>query len=134
MVNLRMAARTLGADRALGTIHLLVFIPSVDRDGKRLKKTWTRPALMAMGTLFRGATAFPRGLGVWRDDERGQTLVFDDTTIVFSYVARKDLTESTVRELRKFLHRMGREAHQGEIGVVWNGRYIGITRFDGEAA
>jgi len=125
------AARALGASQPLGTAHLMIFVPSADRNGRKLKgPPWTKPTLRVLGKLFRGATAYPRGLGVWRDDAAGGKLVFDDTTIVFSYVAPKDLTPGTLAELRKFLHRLGRETNQGEIGLVLDGHYIGITGFD----
>lgn len=127
------AAKALGANRALGTLHLMVFVPSVDRGGKRLKgRPWTRPTLEVLGKLFRGATAYPQGLGVWRDDRAGGKLVFDDTTIVFSYVAPTDLTREGLAVLRAYLHKMGREADQGEIGLVLDGHYIGITEYDEE--
>jgi hypothetical protein len=125
------AARALGASQPLGTAHLMVFVPSVDRDGKGIKgPSWTRPTLRVLGKLFRGATAYPRGIGVWRDDQQGGKLVFDRTTIVFSYVAPGDLTPSALGELRAFLHRLGRETNQGEVGLVLDGHYIGITKFD----
>lgn len=38
--------------------------------------------------------------------------------------------ESSLRELRRFLHRLGREARQGEVGIVVGGNYYGITEFD----
>lgn len=126
------AAKALGANQPLGTAHLMIFVPSVDREGRKLRgRPWTRPTLEVLGKLFRGATAYPRGLGVWRDDKGGK-LVFDDTTIVFSYVAPGDLTREALAELRAFLHRMGREANQGEIGLVLDGHYIGITKYDKE--
>ncbi len=31
---------------------------------------------------------------------------------------------------RELLHRLGREANQGEVGAVIGGRYYGITEFD----
>lgn len=124
------AAQALGASQPLGTVHLMIFVPSADRTGRRIKASWTKPTLQTLGSLFRGATAYPRGLGVWRDDRAGGKLVFDDTTIVFSYVAPMDLTAAALRELRIFLHRMGRETNQGEIGLVLDGHYIGITKFD----
>ena len=125
------AARALGASQPLGTAHLMIFVPSADRAGKKLKgPSWTKPTLRTLGRLFRGATAYPKGLGVWRDDQAGGRLVFDDTTIVFSYVAPADLTAVALRELRGFLHRLGRETNQGEIGLVLDGHYIGITEFD----
>lgn len=125
------AARALGAGSALGTIHLMLFVPSVDRTGRKLAgRSWTRAALTVLGKLFRGATAYPQGLGVWRDDAAGGRLVFDDTTIVFSYISPEDLTAPALRELRSLLHRLGREANQGEVGLVLDGHYIGITQFD----
>ena len=82
------------------------------------------------GRLFRGATAFPPGRGVWRDDARGGELVFDDTVLVTSYVDPDVLDAPTLRELRRFLHRLGRETRQGEVGIVIGGSYYGITEFD----
>jgi len=125
------AARALGASRPLGTAHLMIFVPSADRHGKKLRgPSWTRPVLRTLGKLFRGATAYPKGLGVWRDDQAGGKLVLDDTTIVFSYVAPTDLTNESLREFRAFFHRMGRETNQGEMGLVLDGHYIGMTTFD----
>jgi hypothetical protein len=73
---------------------------------------------------------------VWRDDERDGTLVYDDTQMVLSYVAGGALQDDeTVKRLRAFLCRMGREANQGEIGIVIAGTYFGITDYEegGEA-
>lgn len=129
----RRVARAVGASRPLGTMHLLVFVPSVDREGRRLKSDrWTRATLEVLGSLFRGATAYPKGLGVWRDDEAGGRLIYDDTTIVFSYVAPRDVTDVALGQLRRFLHRLGREARQGEVGMVFDGHYIGISEYDEE--
>lgn len=125
------AAALLGANEPLGTTHLMMFVPSSDRQGKKLTgRSWIRPALETLGRLFKGATAYPRGMGVWRNDRAGGILVFDDTTIVFSYVAQADLTPESLEVLRAFLHRLGREANQGEVGMVLDGCYIGISVFD----
>jgi hypothetical protein len=108
-----------------------LFVPSVDRDSLPIDQDyWRSQALETFGKLFRGATAFPPGRGVWRDDARGGTLVFDDTVLVTSYAAEADLTDETLAGLRRFLHRMGRDARQGEIGVVINDAYLGITEYD----
>jgi hypothetical protein len=32
-------------------------------------------------------------------------------------------------ELRRFLHRLGRDANQGEVGIIVEGEYFGITEF-----
>jgi hypothetical protein len=34
------------------------------------------------GRVFRGATAYPRAKGVWRDDERDGTLVKDEPVVL----------------------------------------------------
>ena len=51
---------------------LVLFVPSADRDGEPVAEQarWVDDALTMLGTLFGGATAYPRARGVWRDDER----------------------------------------------------------------
>jgi hypothetical protein len=61
----------IGSNKPLGTLQFSLFVPSVDRDGSEIdQEHWVGAALTTFGTLFRGATAFPPGRGVWRDDER----------------------------------------------------------------
>src|SRR5437667_8795118 len=113
-----------------GTSLLVVFVPSKDRDGKPIDQDyWVDEVLTTLGQLFRGATAYPRGKGVWRDDARGGTLVREEPVIVFSYSAEADLTTNALAELYRTLSRMGREANQGEIGVVIDGKYYAITEY-----
>jgi hypothetical protein len=47
----------------------------------------------------------------------------------FSYVAEADLTINALLELYRTLSRMGHQANQGEIGVVIDGKYYGITEY-----
>jgi hypothetical protein len=61
----------LGATQPTGTLPIVLFVPSHDRDGRDIDHDdWVTRALETLGTLFRGATAYPRARGVWRDDER----------------------------------------------------------------
>jgi len=116
-----------------GTSLVVVFVPSKDREGQPIDQDlWVDEVLTTLGRLFRGATAYPRGRGVWRDDERGGTLLTEEPVIVFSYVAEEALTVETLTELYRTLSRMGREANQGEIGVVIDGKYYGITEYHAE--
>ena len=117
----------------VGTSLVVVFVPSKDREGQPIDQDrWVDEVLTTLGRLFRGATAYPRGRGVWRDDARGGVLLTEEPVIVFAYVAEGVLTVESLTELYRTLSRMGREANQGEIGVVIDGRYYGITDYQVE--
>lgn len=124
-------ARQLGADLPKATILLVLFIPDVDRSGSPIdQEQWVTGALEVFGRLFRGATAFPKGRGVWRDDAGGGELLFEQPTIIHCYTARRLITDETMDELAAFLRKLGREANQGEVGLVIDGEYFRITKFD----
>lgn len=126
-------ARALGVVRPAGTRLFVLFVPSVDRDGKPIDhERWVDKALTVFATFFGGATAYPRGRGKWRDDERGGKLVTDEPTMVISYAEPRAVTPASLRRLRSFLHRLGREGKQGEVGIVIDGRYYPITKYDKE--
>lgn len=123
----------LGSSQPAGTLIMVLFVPSVDRDGAKIDhEWWVTAALETMGTLFRGATAYPRARGVWRDDARGGVLRFEEPTIVTCYADPKAVTGVARSRLRAFLHRLGRETNQGEVGIVIGNTYYGITDFDAE--
>lgn len=82
-------------------------------------------ALAVLGRLFGGATAFPQGRGVWRDDQRGGELVFDAPVIVQCYTAEEAL-EQHAEELRAFLMRLGEDGRQGAVGLVIDRDYLEI--------
>ncbi len=115
----------------MGASQIVLFIPDRSREDTPIdQQYWVDEALNALGTIFRGATAFPPGRGVWRDDEAEGRLLKEQTVMVVSYADRKLLTGPAFRSLRNFLHRFGREAHQGEVGVVIDSKYYGISRYD----
>jgi hypothetical protein len=109
------------------------------RPNHALERMYQRPSaaqlgsvdevLATLGRLFRGATAYPLGRGVWYDDERAGTLLQEKPVIVFSYVAEADLMANALSELYRTLSHMGRQAYQGEIGMVTDDAYYGITEF-----
>lgn len=113
-----------------GASLLVVFVPSRDRAGNPIdQEYWVDEILTTLARQFRGATAYPRGRGVWRDDERGGALVREEPVIVFSYAAGEALTADALAALYRTLSRMGRETNQGEIGVVLDGKYYGISDY-----
>ena len=128
---MRSLLSQLGGDFSSGRIELRLFVPSVDRDGVPIdQEYWRNEALRLLGRLFGGATALPPGRGVWRDDERGGNLVFDETIVIYCSVDPVELTGDAMREMRRFLHRMGRETRQGALWVhVDDGRVRGYRIF-----
>lgn len=118
-------AKALGASKGASTL-LVLFIPSKDRTDQPIDQGhWVEEALQALGTLFGGATAFPQGKGVRRDDAQGGKLLFDEPVVIQCYTSEQAI-ESRADELKAFLHRMGREARQGAIGLVIDRDYLEI--------
>jgi hypothetical protein len=114
------------------TVLIVLFVPSVERDGKTPvdQDRWVTDALETFGTLFGGATAFPKGRGVWRDAENEGKLVFDEPVVFHCYTtAEQAENDAKLDALREFCRRMGREAKQGEVGLVIDGTYLGITDY-----
>src|SRR6202042_2563732 len=99
----------LHANKSASTL-LVLFIPSKDRSNVEIDQHhWVQEALNTLGTLFGGATAFPRGQGVWRDDAQDGKLLFDEPVVIHCYTSEQTLEQQAVA-LQEFLHRMGREA------------------------
>jgi hypothetical protein len=112
----------------------VLFIPSVERDGETpIDQTyWVEAALEMLGDVFGGATAYPKAKGIWRDDERG-ALVRDEPVVVHCYTTPADVQHpDSLAALGRFCRRMGRETHQGEIGLVIGDEYFAIRDFDAE--
>ena len=117
--------KAFAAQKAEGTV-LVLFIPSVDRRGEPVNQEhWETEALATLGRLFGGATAFPQGRGVWRDDQRAGHLVFDAPVIIQCYTNEEAISEHAP-ELREFLVRMGKGAGQGAVGLVIDRTYLEI--------
>jgi hypothetical protein len=117
------------------TLLVVLFIPSVERDGRTVvdQDRWLGEALELFGRVFGGATAYPRAKGVWRDDEREGGLVFDEPIVIHCYTSREDIeNDEKLAELGAFCRRMGREANQGEVGLIIADEYIAIRKFEVE--
>jgi hypothetical protein len=116
-------------------VLVVLFVPSVERDGTTAVKQqrWVDAALEMFGRVFGGATAYPKAKGIWRDDERGGALVVDEPVVVHCYTTSTDLEDArNLGELGRFCRRMGREAKQGEIGLVIGDEYFAMHDFEEE--
>jgi hypothetical protein len=118
-------ATLLGASKSASTL-LVLFIPSKDRyDAPIDQRYWVTEALAVLGRCFGGATAFPQGHGVWRDDAQGGKLLLDEPVVIQCYTSEEALEEQAA-QLREFLVRMGTEARQGAVGLVIDRDYLEI--------
>lgn len=112
---------------------MVLFVPSVERDGTTPidQDFWVNSALELFGRVFGGATAFPKARGIWRDDERAGTLVKDEPVLIHCYTTPEDIQDAAnLAELGSFCRRLGREARQGEVGLVVGDEYFALRRFE----
>jgi hypothetical protein len=118
-------AARLGASKSAATL-LVLFIPSRDRSDQPIdQEFWVGQALEVLGMGFGGATAFPQGRGMWRDDAQGGKLLFDQPVVIQCYKS-EDALERRAEDLRGFLVRLGTEARQGAVGFVIDRDYLEI--------
>jgi hypothetical protein len=113
-------------------ILVVLFVPSVERDGTTGidQRRWVTDALNMFGRVFGGATAYPKARGVWRDDERGGTLVHDEPVVVHCYTTAESIQDPrNLAELGRFCRAMGRQAGQGEVGLIVGDEYFAIRDF-----
>jgi hypothetical protein len=113
-------------------VLVVLFVPSVERDGVTSidQDYWVDATLEMFGRVFGGATAYPKAPGIWRDDEQGGALVVDDPVVVHCYTTPADIQDDTnLAELGGFCRKIGREARQGEIGLVVGDEYFAIRDF-----
>ncbi len=117
--------KALGASKLES--HLLVlFIPSTDKDHHDIdQEVWVARALEILGSRLGGATAYPRGLGVWRDDKRGGRLLYDKPVVIQCYT-HLEAIESAAPDLRAFLVDMATNTNQAAVGFVIDGSYLEI--------
>jgi len=82
------------------------------------------------GRVFGGATAYPKAKGVWRDDERNGTLVIDEPVVIHCYTTPGEISDLTnVAAVGAFCRLLGREARQGEVGLVIGDEYFAIRDY-----
>ncbi|HLX36298.1 MAG TPA: hypothetical protein VKR29_00805 [Candidatus Binataceae bacterium] len=114
-------------------VLVVLFVPSRERDGTTPidQARWVDDALETLGKLFGGATAYPKAKGVWRDDDRDGALVKDEPIVVHCYTTPDDLDDQrNLAALGRFCRKMGRDARQGEVGLVVGDEYFAIRDFE----
>ena len=108
------------ADKSDGNL-LVLFIPSADREGnplgKKEQKRWINKAMKLLGRTLRGATAYPRGWGVWRDDAQGGRLVWDRPVLIQCFTNEEALRAQHA-PIRDFLIELGTATNQGAVAFT----------------
>ena len=67
--------------------------------------------------------------GAWHNPETNE-IIEESVTLIHSYASVDANNDgSKFLKIAEFLHRMGRETKQGEIGIVIDGVFHRITRF-----
>jgi hypothetical protein len=125
-------AQRAGLREGRKSILVVLFVPSVERDGRTAvnQTHWVDAALDMFGRVFGGATAYPKAKGIWRDDETGGVLVKDEPVVIHCYTTPFDIQNPRkLAELASFCRMMGRDARQGEIGLVIGDEYLAIREF-----
>jgi hypothetical protein len=114
------------------SVLVVLFVPSVERDGKTTidQNQWVDAALEMFGRVFGGATAYPKAKGIWRDGERGGVLVKDEPVVVHCYTTPADIQNSKkLAALGRFCRMLGRQARQGEVGLIIGDEYFAMRNF-----
>ncbi len=118
-------AQLFQASKSESTL-LVLYIPSGDRDEKPIDQGhWVDKALETLGAHLGGATAFPQGKGVWRDDSREGKLIYDAPVIIQCYTNEANL-EKNASALHAFLMSLGIDTNQGAVGFVVDDDYVEI--------
>ena len=114
---------------------LRLYIPNKDRHSNEFgcQRKWVLEASSLLAKIGGGVTMLPAAEGGWYDQEN-DTIVWESPILIYTYV-KPDLFEQHLPELRRFLHRLGRETNQGEVALEFDGDFYRIDRYDpaGEA-
>ena len=123
-------ADALGASDVASDQVLTLYIPNKDREGGELgtQRKWVLESADLLARIGGGVTIMPPAEGGWFDTENDR-IIWERPVVVYTYV-KPDLFLERLGDLRAFLHRLGREANQGEIAGEFDGAFYRITKFD----
>jgi hypothetical protein len=120
---------SLGAAEEASQDRVTIYVPSRDRNGQPVDfEAWVKKAMSLLSKVGGGATRMPPAVGAWLNPETSE-LIVEDVTLVYSYVDG-DILAARLRDIRAFLHGMGRALNQGEIIIEFNDTIYKIRDFD----
>lgn len=122
-------AAELGAMAGTSLQQLSVYVPNKDADGVSVEQaSWVEAVATLLARIGGGVTVMPPVRGGWLNEERDE-IVWEEPVVVYTYI-KTDPFLALLPELRRLVHRMGRETRQGEVAVEFDGRFYRIVEFD----
>jgi hypothetical protein len=130
----------VGAEEEPSIQQLTLYIPNKDKNGNEISNlhVWINEARKLLTIIGGGATALPPADGSWISPEKeikavtdlkDEDVVWEKTTIIYTFIKANSFLNS-LKSLRRFLHRFGRETNQGEVVFEFDGRFFRISDFD----
>jgi hypothetical protein len=122
-------ATRFGATEGIAAQCFTVYVPNKDQADREIgtQRLWVLEAIHLLSDINGGATAIPVEGGWMNDDD---TIILEHPVVIYSYVTDADKFLANLGRLREFLHRMGRQTHQGEIAFEFDGEFYRIRQFD----
>lgn len=120
----------MGAEANPSAQCLTLYLPDRDIEGKEIgnQRRWVLDAADLLALIGGGFTSQSSIEGGWYDKET-KTLVWDRPVMIYCFI-KPEQFRPMVPQLRRFLHRLGREAKQGEVAFEFEGVFYRITQFD----
>ena len=107
-----------------------IYIPDRDADGAEFgtQRSYVLEAAQLLARIGGGVTIMPAVEGGWFNKQTNQ-IIWERPVVVYTYINEETFVE-LLPELRRFLHRMGRETRQGEIAVELDGAFYRIHTYE----
>jgi hypothetical protein len=127
----------LGAKGGYFAQKLTIYFPSKkgnpSKDPIENIEDYIEAAMHLLAKINLGVTRLPSSFGIWIDrqtaeekEARGEEFTRHDldpeeTVLVYSYLTRPEIFKQRIKEIRRFLHKFGRETQQGAVWVEYFG-------------
>ena len=114
--------------------RLQIFVPEGNRTSVAvpvdLQDQWTVRMLRRCADLFGGATAYGRGVGIWKERHGGTARVqWDRVTVIETWIdPGTHRLQPKLDALARSLSRMGRDLRQEVVGCMIDGRVRWVRR------